>query len=44
MLDRAQQYYERRYGLEVVAMEGFGATDAYAIGSLSADNAKEFHP
>ncbi len=41
VLGRAQQYYESRYGLEVVAMEGFGATDAYAIGSLSADNATE---
>lgn len=41
VLDRAQRYYARRYGLEIVAMEGFGATDAYAIGSLSADNATE---
>jgi maleate cis-trans isomerase len=38
---RAQQYFERRYGLEVVAMEGFGATDSYAISALSADNATE---
>jgi maleate isomerase len=41
VIGRAQRYYERRYGLEVVAMEGFGATDAYAIGALSADNATE---
>lgn len=41
VLGRAQQYYASRYGLEVVAMEGFGATDAYAIGSLTADTATE---
>ena len=38
---RAKDYYETRYGLSVVAMEGFGATDAYAIGGLSADNATD---
>jgi maleate cis-trans isomerase len=38
---RAKAYYETRYGLSVVAMEGFGATDAYAIGGLSADNATD---
>ena len=41
VIGRAQRYYEMRYGLEVVAMEGFGATDASAIGALSADNATE---
>ena len=41
VIGRAQQYYERRYALEIVAMEGFGATDAYAIGTLSADHATE---
>ncbi len=41
VLGRAQHYYETRYGLEVMAMEGFGATDSYAIGALSADNATE---
>ena len=39
VIERAKAYYETRYGLSVVAMEGFGATDAYAIGGLSADNA-----
>jgi maleate cis-trans isomerase len=39
VLDRARRYYARRYGLEVVAMEGFGATDAYTIGTMSADYA-----
>lgn len=41
VIERAKAYYETRYGLSVVAMEGFGATDAYAIGGLSADNATE---
>ncbi len=41
VIGRAQHYYETRYGLEVVAMEGFSATDAYAIGALSADHATE---
>ncbi|MDH3602149.1 MAG: hypothetical protein OEU26_21260 [Candidatus Tectomicrobia bacterium] len=41
VIGRAQRYYEGRYGLEVVAMEGFDATDSYAIGTLSADNATE---
>jgi maleate cis-trans isomerase len=39
VMGRAQRYYERRYGVEMVAMEGFGATDSYAIGALSADHA-----
>lgn len=39
VIERAKRYYEGRFGLSVVAMEGFGATDAYAIGGLSADNA-----
>jgi maleate cis-trans isomerase len=39
VLDSAKRYYESRYGLQVVAMEGFGATDAYAIGKLDADMA-----
>jgi maleate cis-trans isomerase len=41
VIGRARQYFERRYGLAIIAMEGFGATDAYAIGALSADNATE---
>jgi maleate isomerase len=41
VLGRALGYFERRYGLEVMAMEGFGATDSYAIGALSADNATD---
>jgi maleate cis-trans isomerase len=41
VMGRARRYFESRYGLEVIAMEGFGATDAYAIGALSANNATE---
>jgi maleate isomerase len=36
VINNAKRYYETKYGLEVVAMEGFGATDAYAIGKLGA--------
>lgn len=41
VIGSAKRYYESRHGLSVVAMEGFGATDAYAIGGLSADNATD---
>ena len=41
VLSRAQQYFERQYGVEVVAMEGFGATDSYAISTISADYATD---
>jgi len=41
VLDRARQYFESRYGVEVVAMEGFGATDSYAISTISADHATD---
>jgi maleate isomerase len=37
----SKRYYETRFGLEVVAAEGFGATDAYAIGGLNAGHAIE---
>jgi maleate cis-trans isomerase len=41
VLGRARQYFESRYGVEVVAMEGFGATDSYAISTISADHATD---
>lgn len=41
VIGRAQRYYETRYGVEVVAVEGFGATDSYAIGAMSADYATD---
>ena len=39
--DRAARYLEMRHGLETVALEGFGATDAYAIGRLGPQNARD---
>jgi maleate cis-trans isomerase len=41
VIENAKRYYERKYGLTVVGMEGFGATDAYAIGKLDAHIAFE---
>lgn len=41
VIGRAARYYEDRYGLEIVATDSFGATDAYAIGGLSAENATD---
>jgi maleate cis-trans isomerase len=41
VIGRAKHYYESKHGLEVVALEGFGATDAYAIGKLGAENARD---
>lgn len=41
VIESAKRYYERKYGLQVVGMEGFGATDAYAIGKLDANMAFE---
>jgi maleate cis-trans isomerase len=40
-IGRAKHYYETKFGIEVLATEGFGATDAYAIGQLAAENARE---
>ena len=37
----ARRYYESRYGLSVVALEGFAATDSYAIGQLGPENARD---
>ena len=37
----AKRYYEGKYGLEVVALEGFAATDSYAIGQLGPENARD---
>jgi maleate isomerase len=41
VIESAKRYYERKYRLQVVGMEGFGATDAYAIGKLDANMAFE---
>src|SRR5205085_5572944 len=32
--EKAARYFKTKHGLETIAIEGFGATDAYAIGSL----------
>jgi maleate isomerase len=41
VIQRAKRYFETRYQLQVVGLEGFGATDAYAIGKLDANMAFE---
>jgi len=38
---RAAHYFRTRHGLDTVALEGFGATDAYAIGQLGPENARD---
>lgn len=40
-LARAKRYFESKHGLDVVAMEGFGTPDAYAIGALGPGNARD---
>jgi arylmalonate decarboxylase len=41
VIERAKQYYESKYGLQVVALEGFAATDSYMIGRLGPENARD---
>jgi maleate cis-trans isomerase len=41
VLQRAKHYYESRFALEVVATEGFAATDSYMIGKLGPENARD---
>ena len=38
---RAKRYFSGKHGLDVVAVEGFAASDSYAIGNLSPENARE---
>jgi maleate cis-trans isomerase len=38
---RAASYFETKHGLDTIALEGFGATDAYAIGQLGPQNARD---
>ena len=38
---RAARYFKDKHGLETIALEGFGATDAYAIGQLGPQHARE---
>ena len=41
VIERAKHYYESKYGLAVVAMEGFAAADSYMIGKLGPENARD---
>ncbi len=41
VIERAKQYYESQYGLQVMALEGFAATDSYMIGKLGPENARD---
>jgi maleate cis-trans isomerase len=38
---RAARYFQDKHGLETIALEGFGATDAYMIGRLGPQNARD---
>jgi maleate isomerase len=40
-IGRAKRYYETKFGLEVVAMEGFDANDSYAIGLMGPEHARD---
>src|SRR5207245_4246147 len=39
--ERAARYFKAKHGLETIALEGFGAIDAYAIGKLGPQNARD---
>jgi maleate cis-trans isomerase len=39
--ERATRYFATRHGLETIALEGFGATESYAIGQLGPENARD---
>jgi maleate cis-trans isomerase len=39
--ERARRYYTRQHGLDVIALDGFAATDSYAIGQLGPENARD---
>jgi maleate isomerase len=41
VIERAKRYYESKFALEVVALEGFAATDSYMIGKLGPENARD---
>jgi maleate cis-trans isomerase len=38
---RAKRYFETKHGLDAIALEGFRATDSYAIGKLGPENARD---
>ena len=39
--ERAARYFKAKHGLDAVALEGFRATDSYAIGKLGPENARD---
>src|SRR2546429_1372833 len=39
--ERAAHYFEDKHRLDTIALEGFGATDAYAIGQLGPQHARD---
>lgn len=39
--ERAARYFATKHGLETIALEGFGATESYAIGQLGPENARD---
>src|SRR5215475_11144552 len=40
VIARARRYYERNYGVSVIAFESLGATNSYAIGKMDANAAQ----
>jgi arylmalonate decarboxylase len=38
---RAARYFQTQHGLDTIALEGFRATDSYAIGQLSPQHARD---
>jgi maleate cis-trans isomerase len=38
---RARRYFSIKHGLDIAALEGFAATDSYAIGKLGPENARD---
>ena len=38
---RARRYFSEKHGLEIAVLEGFAATDSYAIGQLGPENARD---
>ncbi len=39
--ERAAHYFKTKHGLDTIALEGFRATDAYAIGQLGPEHARD---
>ena len=38
---RARRYFTSKHGLDIMAVEGFAATDSYVIGNLGPENARD---